>query len=662
MKKLIIFFLLFITILASQQACNIKQPDAPAKINKIEKKNLPWYFDTVFYHIFIKSFADSNDNDQVGDIKGIIEKLDYLNDGNPNTNSDLGITGIILSPFYESARKSINPQDNIHGYDVIDYYKVNSLFGSKNDLKKLIKEANKRNIKIIFDFVPNYTSTLHPWFIDSKNGGKKRNWYMWDKKPSKDWKPSWGKKSWDAVWKYTNGSYFFTFFQTKECADLNLQNRQVINELNKVMRYWLDIGFAGMRVDAAKFLVEEGPLKQYNTPSTHALLKEYRQILNSYTPPKVMIAEASSSAQALKEYYGNGKDELHMSFGFPFAGAVLSSVSGVKPDSVNDLIEYERKNYPVGYRTANIISNHDVFFSRPYTQYNENAKKCVLAAAFNILSNGTPVIYYGNEVGMKGYRTPDVNLRKVLNWKDIERQSKDANSLLSWYKYLIQIRNKYNSIKKGDHLPIKVTNKNTTAFLRSYDLENIIVVINPSNKIQTTKLNLSNLPIPFEKIQIILGEANLSNNLTNDNISSFKIENLHPNSLLVLYVGNKLQNKIYTSSKKINAKTTDMIFNIKYSSMFLRGSMNNWAGDIAMKRTGKNLWQTTVLLNKGNYEYKFEISGKNQWQVNWGNNENDNIADVDGQNISIEISEKGKYKFTFDEKTKKYSVSLIHKD
>jgi glycosidase len=215
----------------------------------------PWWNDTVFYEVFLRSFYDSN-GDGIGDINGLIEKLDYLNDGDPKTKTDLGITGIWLMPIF--------PSPSYHGYDVKDYYEINPDYGTMEDFNRLLEEAHLRGIRIVIDFVINHTSTEHPWFIEARKGEDSlyRNLYIWsEQKP--DYLGPWGQPVWHANYDQT---YYYGVFWSG-MPDLNFENQEVTNEINRIAAFWLeDIGVDGFRVDGARHLIEDGDIQKNFIP------------------------------------------------------------------------------------------------------------------------------------------------------------------------------------------------------------------------------------------------------------------------------------------------------------------------------------------------------------------------------------------------------------
>lgn len=519
------------------------------KSKNIDSSN-GWHNDAIIYHLWIKSFADSNDNDKIGDFNGIIEKLDYLNDGDPKTGNDLGINTIWLSPFFEPGLKSTDPDVNMHGYDPVNYYKINSIFGDEILLKKLINEAHKRGIKLIYDFMPNHCSTKHKWFLDSMQDKDKRDWFVWNDDPSDEgWINAWGYGgTWKDVWKKANKSYYYSAFRVSSLADLNLKNSDVVDEMNNVLKFWLDKGFDGVRVDAVRYLIEDGPLKTADRPDSHEILKEMRKIVDSYKVPKVMILEAwTDKLSKMKEYYGNGKDEAHMCLDFDFAKAVPQTVSGIDSLKVNDLLVHQQKEFPQGYKSASFLSNHDNVVSRPFSLYFKDTKKCILAAALNILGPGSPVIYYGNEIGMSGESGNDENLRTFFNWKMLESQKSKPDSIYNWYRYLIMARNKYIALRRGAYIPVESSEFNVQAFVRSYKDENILVVINPGNSKKGIVLDFENIKVSGKTISTILGDVDITKEK-----SLLTIKLLPEKSVTIVHFGENKQKKIYGNSQIIS--------------------------------------------------------------------------------------------------------------
>ena len=254
------FSLLMVTalLLASCEVDSTGIPEQPVTDIPEGIDNILWWEDDVFYEIFVRSFNDS-DGDGIGDFNGIIEKLDYLNDGDPGTNTDLGVSGLWLMP--------IHPSTSYHGYDVIDYYAVNPEYGTMEDFNRLLDEAHKRGIRVIIDLVLNHTSVDHPWFRAAQDPmSEYRDWYVWS-----DTEPS------GSGWHASDHGYYFGIFW-EGMPDLNYEHPPVTEQMHDVARYWLqDIGVDGFRLDAAKHLIEDGMI-QTHTDATHEWYKDFRHV------------------------------------------------------------------------------------------------------------------------------------------------------------------------------------------------------------------------------------------------------------------------------------------------------------------------------------------------------------------------------------------------
>ena len=505
-----------------------------------------WYKDAVFYHIWIKAFNDSN-NDGIGDLNGITQKLDYLNDNDPNTNTDLAINAIWLSPVFECSYKG----SNMHGYDTTDYYKINSSFGTEADLINLLKEAHKRGIRVIFDFVPNHTSNNNQWFIDSRNNANnKRDWFIWDKSPSNSWQFAWGGGSWSNVWHSYNGSYYYAAFDSS-MPDLNFNNIDVRTETANILIYWFNKGFDGARLDAVRYLFEDGPGLAADRPMTHEYCKQLRTVTEKYKLAgysKMMVGEIWTDASTIKNYYGDGTNELNMCFNFPLAYQISNAVTSPSTTSINNLnnvFEVEKNTYPAGYQQAVFLSNHDNVTSRPMTQYSNNAGKVKLASAICILAPGTPFIYYGNEIGMTGLSGDDINLRQSFTWNSVTTQGQDVNSILSWNKYLIKAKLKYKSLKTGTYTRINTNNTTVLAFLRKTDTEQTFVVLNFGSSLANVNLDFSGTGITEATISQVIGTLNGDNTLVGK-ASNFAVNNIPSYGIRVFYIGSNSEANIAT--------------------------------------------------------------------------------------------------------------------
>src|SRR5574342_674378 len=274
------------------------------------REEFHWWNDTVFYEIFVRSFYDS-DGDGIGDFNGITAKLDYLNDGDPNTTTDLGVTGLWLMP--------IHPSPSYHGYDVTDYYAVNPQYGTMDDFKRLLAEAHKRGIRVIIDFVLNHTSDQHPWFAASRDPNSPyRDWYVWSKTDP-------GTGGWRVAY---SGFYYGSFGDTM--PDLNYRNPAVAKQMEDVVRFWLkDVGVDGFRLDAAKYLIEEGTVIQ-NSDSTHSWYRQFRSFYRNLDPQAMTVGEVWDISPTAASYAEG--DQLDLTFDFSLAAAFLTSARAGRAD------------------------------------------------------------------------------------------------------------------------------------------------------------------------------------------------------------------------------------------------------------------------------------------------------------------------------------------
>jgi alpha-amylase len=496
-----------------------------------------WYGDAVIYQIWVKAFADGVYSDGIGDLPGIQGKLDYL--------QTLGVNTLWLSPIFECDYKG----DNMHGYDTTDYYAVNNRFGTRADLKNLIDAVHARGMRILFDFVPNHTSTKHSWFT---NAATRNSWYIWKASQPAGWGLPWGGGSSADVWLYDGGSYYYTSFATNTLADLNYYNPAVQAEMRAVQAFWLDRGFDGMRVDGARYLCETGPGQQADQPDTHTQLKAFRSLLDEYSTgdlhphpggdvtrhsAKAMIAEAwTNDAAGVAPYYGNGTNEFHLCLDFSAPWAIANMISKSDATQLTSLWEFEQQTYPAGYRSATFDSNHDNLISRPGTQYGGSKSKIILAEAMTLLSPGTPILYYGNEVGMTGQSGTDLNLRQPMDWSAVAAQTSQPDSILSWCRYLIQARKAYPALRGGyATLPTDVGAAKAIAYLRDAGTERVLVVANLGAAAQTVVVSgLTAHGVPTSgPVQVILGDLKGVTALTGD---SYTATSLPPYGVRVLYL------------------------------------------------------------------------------------------------------------------------------
>ena len=486
----------------------------------------PWWQHAVFYEIYPRSFADSN-NDGVGDLNGITSKLDYL--------KELGVDAIWISPCFPS------PQVDF-GYDVSDYENIDPMYGTLADFDNLAKEAKKRGIHIILDFVVNHTSDQHPWFLDSKSSrtSAHRDWYIWrDGKgpgqPPNNWTSTFG----GSAWKFdpTTNQYYYHYFYAEQ-PDLNWRNPAVKDAMFDVTRWWYKRGVSGFRLDAVDTLFEDPNLKdnpvkpgknafgdpfqekKYNTklPEVHDALRGLRKVADEYDA--VLIGETwTADIAELNQYYGKNHDELQLPMDFLF-----TTVNKLSPAEFRKQIA--EVNSASGWPTF-VISNHDIV--RSYDRYGDgehNDEIAKLMAGLYLTLRGSPIIYYGEEIGMKttpptrkedvkdpigrtgwpkekgrdGERTPmqwdqsaNAGFSNGTPWlpvpataktHNVADEAKDPNSILAFYERVLKIRRTNPALANGDYVPINENNQNVLSYLRIYRGQGVLVALNMSGTTQ----------------------------------------------------------------------------------------------------------------------------------------------------------------------------------
>ncbi|MDD5368240.1 MAG: alpha-amylase family glycosyl hydrolase [Anaerolineaceae bacterium] len=445
----------------------------------------PWWNDSVFYEIFVRSFYDSN-GDGIGDLRGLIAKLDYLNDNDPSTQTDLGVSAIWLMP--------INPSPSYHGYDITDYYTVNPDYGSLDDMKELIRQAHRRGIRVIMDLVPNHTSSKHPWFIDAqKPGSKYHDYYVWGGK----------EHAGDSQWHLgTNGQYYYSYFNAG-MPDLNYTNPAVTREMENVVKFWLnEVGVDGFRIDAIRNLIEEGSI-QADSDATHSWLKQFRKFYKGINPQAVTIGEIMGNTSAVVKYVQG--DELDLAFDFDLAQATVTSINVGKAASLNQALDVDYHWFnPNEY--ASFLTNHDQ--TRSMSLFRNNIGKAKSAISLLLTSPGVPFLYYGEEIGMLGQK-PDPEIRTPMQWtadknagftsgtpweagnpdyqqKSVAVMDGDPASLLNYYRTLVSLRNSHAALRVGNLTTIDTGNPEVIAYLRESQNEKILVVANLNKEAQTS--------------------------------------------------------------------------------------------------------------------------------------------------------------------------------
>jgi glycosidase len=477
MRRLIKFALCILLLTILTAGC---VPGAPAWT---DTKDPVWWKNTTFYEIFVRSFYDSN-GDGIGDLKGITQKLDYLNDGKPGSKTSLGVTGIWLMP--------VNPSPSYHGYDVTDYYGVNSEYGTLDDMRNLVSEAHKRGIKVIIDLVLNHTSVQSPWFVASDSGDPKyRDWYIWS-----DTKPGYAGPWNETVWYAGKTGYYYSIFDLA-MADLNYKNPAVTQEMDKVSTFWLkDVGIDGFRLDAAKHIIEDGQ-QQENTPATHAWLKTFTAFSKTQNPNAMLVGEVQPGSEEIADYVNN--HDLDMVFDFPLAADLVKSAENGTPFNAQVSLANAQRLYNVGTSIAPFLTNHDQ--TRAMNQLLNDPAKAKNAASLLLTAPGVPCRYYGEEIGMTGDK-PDPLIRSPFQWsadanagmttalipwegvnldyteRNVVTEDKDPNSILNHYRALIAIRNNHAALRTGAYVEVGANASGVFAALRTSDKESVLVLVN----------------------------------------------------------------------------------------------------------------------------------------------------------------------------------------
>ncbi len=478
-----------------------------------------WWDKTVFYEIFVRSFYDS-DGDGIGDLRGIIEKLDYLNDGDPTTSDDLGITGIWLMPIF--------PSPSYHGYDVTDYRDINPDYGTMEDFRALISAAHARGIKVIIDFVGNHTSDQHPWFQASAANTSKRDWYLWNSsQPS--YQGPWGQQ----VWHERNNSYYYGIFWGG-MPDLNFKNIAVSNEIKNTIRYWYeDVGVDGFRIDAVKHWIEEGS-QQENTTSTLSWWREFFAFQKQINPALMTVGEAWTSTQNIAPYSDH---RLDYCFEFDLAYAIINTVNNRNTSGLRNKVNEINNTYEAG-QFGSFITNHDQ--DRSFSQFGLNTSKAKLAASMLLSLPGVPYLYYGEEVGMIGQK-PDEDIRKPMQWSaqsqagfttgqpwqalnfnyaeaNVANQLTEDNSLLRHYQKWISLRINNPALSTGTYQEVNSTVAAVYSFLRQHEDSNSNVLV-----IHNTGSERASFPISLNASSLTEGTYNLRDLMTDTVIGSLSI-------------------------------------------------------------------------------------------------------------------------------------------
>ncbi len=505
----------------------------------IDRTDQFWWKDAIIYQLHVKAFFDAN-NDGVGDFEGLTEKLDYVR--------DLGATAIWIMPFYPSPLRD-------DGYDIADYRNVNPAFGSMRDFRRLVREAHQRNLRVITELVINHTSDQHPWFQRAraaKPGSAARDFYVWsdtDKKYSDariiflDTETS--NWTWDAV----AGAYYWHRFYSHQ-PDLNFDNPKVLEAVIDTMRFWFDIGVDGLRLDAIPYLIERDGTNCENLAETHDVIRRIRSALEESHPDRMLLAEANQWPEETAEYFGKG-DECHMAFHFPLMPRMYMALAMEDRHPITDIMR-QTPEIPDSSQWAIFLRNHDELTLEMVTDRERDylwsfyasdrrarinlgirrrlapllandRHKAELLASLLFTMPGTPVMYYGDEIGMgdniylgdrDGVRTPmqwspDRNggfsradpARLYLpaiqdpiygfNSVNVEAQLSSPASLLNWTRRMVAIRRNHRALSRGALRFVYPSNRKVLAYIREIDDERILCVCNVSRSPQAGELDLS---------------------------------------------------------------------------------------------------------------------------------------------------------------------------
>ena len=498
-----------------------------------------WHKDAVIYQLHVRAFFDSN-GDGIGDFSGLAQKLDYI--------KDLGVNALWLLPFYESPLRD-------DGYDISDYKAINPAYGTLDDFRAFVEAAHARDIRIITELVVNHSSDQHPWFQRARNaprGSPERDYYVWsdtgeefeeariiflDSEVS-NW-------SWDPVAK---AYYWHRFYACQ--PDLNFDNPRVIAEIKDILKFWLEMGVDGFRLDAVPYLVERDGTISENLRETHSVLKLIRAEVDRYRQDCILLAEANQPAESTVDYFGKG-DECHMAFHFPLMPRLFMALAQEDRTPIVDIVEQTR-SIPEGCQWALFLRNHDELTlemvteeERKYlwhvyathrrlrinlgirrrlaTLLNGDRRRIELMNSLLFSLNGSPVVYYGDEIGMgdnpflgdrDGVRTPmqwsadrnagfsqadyvDLYLPPIehrffsYDIVNVDEQRKMRASLLNWMRWIINVRRAHPAFARGRIAFLAPANRKILAYVRSDDDETLLCVANLSETAQAAELDLA---------------------------------------------------------------------------------------------------------------------------------------------------------------------------
>ena len=509
--------------------------------------DLLWYKDAIIYQLHVKSFCDSN-ADGVGDFKGLTSKLDYI--------QELGVDALWLLPMYPSPFRD-------DGYDIADYCTIHPGYGTLDDFREFLDAAHARGLRVITELVLNHTSDQHAWFQEARSSpdSPKRDWYVWsdtdDRYPNvriiflDTEQSNW---AWDPI---SKAYYWHRFFSHQ--PDLNYDNPAVREEVWKVIRFWLDLGVDGFRVDAVPYLIEREGTSCENLPETHEVLKFLRRQIDEHYPGRILLAEANQWPDDVRVYFGDG-DECHMAFHFPIMPRIFMALRLEDRKPLVEIVE-QTPDIPETCQWGIFLRNHDELTLEMVTDaerdymYEEYARDPVTRLNLGIRRRlaplldgdrrrielmsgllmslpGSPIVYYGDEIGMgdniylgdrSGVRTPmqwsggwnsgfstadperlaqPLISNPVYGYQavNVESQRRSNHSLLNWMRRLIHVRRSTRIFGRGSITFLKPRNHRVLAYTRSLDNQTLLVVNNLSSTAQVAELDLRTLEgaIPIE--------------------------------------------------------------------------------------------------------------------------------------------------------------------
>jgi len=466
-----------------------------------DSQNPNWYRTATFMQIFPRSYADS-DGDGIGDLRGLIGKLPHL--------ADLGIGAIWLNPIYPTPFFD-------SGYDVADYFDINPDYGTLDDFAELLDRAHELNIRVVMDGVFNHSSWENPWFVESRSSrdNPKRDWYVWADEPMFDCHdpaaPQFGETRW--TFDETTGQYYYHYFR-EQMPDLNYESPGLREAIKQVVRYWLDLGVDGFRLDVPDLYYQDNEYCWHH-PLTHAFLKELRQVLDEYGD-RMMVGEVAGAPAKVVEYLGNGSDELHMIINFNLAYGFYASYYLHMPFPLETMMDLTYERFPPGGTHAVYQSNHD--FYRTYAMLFENDDWFKMAATMQLTLPGSAFVYYGEEVGMTNgteivvdYRdaartpmhwdaSPNAGFTTGTPWialapnhatHNVAVEDGDPDSLLNHYRRVIALRNARPVLAVGEYTPVAADSNHLLAHVRDSADDSLLVVINFAAQPVEAALDLS---------------------------------------------------------------------------------------------------------------------------------------------------------------------------